>query len=186
VITGYKYALERRAYPDGQPEPIADDAIWPRLSPDGTRLAYVFYSLTDARAELRVADADGQNSTALPLPASFIAVDVPMFTPDGQALLFSGSDTAGPASVSWFDEMLGVQRAEAHSLPSDWYRMSLSGGAPERLTHIQDTGLYGGLSPDGRRLAFIAATGVYVMNLDGSQLTPLLNIPAFGTMDWAR
>ena len=35
------YEIYRIAYPNGQPEKVADQAFWPRLSADGTRLVYI-------------------------------------------------------------------------------------------------------------------------------------------------
>ena len=67
---------------------------------------------------------------------------------------------------------------------SDWWRIPVAGGPPQRLTHIFDTGLYGAFSPDGAHIAFIALTGLYVMNPDGSALTQMLNVANVGTVDW--
>jgi len=87
--------------------------------------------------------------------------------------------------LSWLDQLLGVQSAAAHSIPSDWWSVPVTGGQPERLTAIFDMGMYADIAPDGQRLIFVSATGLYVMNPDGSDLQRLLNIWSGGTVDWA-
>jgi hypothetical protein len=74
--------------------------------------------------------------------------------------------------------------ASAHNVPSDWYQALSIGGTPQRLTNLNDTGLYGALSPDGKQMAFICASGLNVMNLDGSGLTQLSGDVMVGTIDW--
>jgi hypothetical protein len=180
----FTYRIERMAYPSGEPEVLVDDAIWPRLSPDGTKLVYVSF----ATNELFVADADGQNSMPVLPPDSLFTVDAPLFSADGSTIIFSSVNFAPVPRLSWLEHLMGVQIAsaspEAHNVPSDWWRVPATGGTPERLTEIMDTGMYADHSPDGNHLAFISATGLYVMKPDGSDLVQLLNLVAFGTMDW--
>jgi Tol biopolymer transport system component len=44
--------------------------------------------------------------------------------------------------------------------------------------------MYADLSPDGKIVAFCSSTGTYVMNLDGSRLTSLLNVFSPGSLSW--
>lgn len=196
----FRYTVERLALPGGSPELLIESAIWPRLSPDGSTLAYLSFDLQTFANELHVADPDGKNSRPLLLPGTFQAVDAHLWTPDGSAIIFSavGEGPFAPdavptpvsPSLSWFDRLLGVQAADAaeaaHNVPSDWWRISLDSTGLTRLTKIYDTGMYGSFSPDGGRLAFIAASGIYVMNADGSGLTPMLPIETLGTLEWIR
>ena len=69
-------------------------------------------------------------------------------------------------------------------MPSDWYSAPLSGGTPQRLTNLGDINLNGSLSPDGSRVAFIAAGGLYLMNVDGSNLIQLSTDIMIGTVNW--
>jgi Tol biopolymer transport system component len=71
-----------------------------------------------------------------------------------------------------------------HNIPSDWWRVDLATGKIKSLTHIGDTGLYGDFSPDGQHIAFVAATGLYLMNPDGSNLTQIMNYGPEGTVSW--
>ena len=182
----YTYTIERIPYPpDGsQPERLIEHALWPRLSSNGKKIAYISVDLDADTSELYVADADGTNATRLLPSNAFVAVDAPLFTSDGETVIFSAVDYSPSPSLSLLDQLLGVQVASAHSVPSDWWHISITGGKPERLTELSEIGLYGALSPDGMRVAFISADGVYVMNLDGSELTQLLTIRAGSLLDW--
>jgi Tol biopolymer transport system component len=60
----------------------------------------------------------------------------------------------------------------------------LAGGTPERLTTLDDMGLYGDFSPDGRYLAFVSDTGLYLMNPDGSGLLRLIETSAANALSW--
>jgi Tol biopolymer transport system component len=186
----YQYNIERIAYPPGShpPESLIENAIWPRLSPDGSKIAYVSFDLNTYANNLYVADADGTHATQLTTADTFSAVDAPIFAADGQTILFSavGGPIAVPSSSSltWLDQLLGVQIASAHNVPSDWWRISVNGGQPSQITQLYDTGLYAALSPDGQRMAFVAASGLYIMNPDGSDLRQLLRLWVGGTIDW--
>ncbi len=188
----FRYTVERLAVPGGSSELLIESAIWPRLSPDGSTLAYLSFDEQTFNNELYVADPDGKNARPIFLPGTFQAVDAHLWTPDGSAIIFSAvgegpayQSTPAPA-LSWFDRLLGVQAASAHNVPSDWWRVSLDGADLTRLTKIYDTGLYGSFSPDGERLAFLAASGIYVINPDGSGLTPINPIKTLGTLEWIK
>lgn len=183
----FTYDVERIAYPGGQPERIVAGAFWPRLSGDGSKLAYITFDTADYSNDLYVAGADGSDPVLVAPSEDFLAVDAPLFAPDNAYVIFSAVSTeppAAPASLSWIDRLLGVRLASAHNVPSDWWRVPIDGGKPERLTQIFDTGMYGALSPDGERLIFVATTGVFVMNPDGTGLQRLMDVWAGGTIDW--
>lgn len=194
----FQYRLERMAYPAGKPEVISNHAAWPRLSPNGTKLAYVAFDPPNGVNDLYLADPDGKNAQPVMPPQTFLSVDAPFFSPDGGFIYFSATGN-GPAPVlvedplpgtarsrewGWLDALFGAQTAFANGAPSDWWRIPVADGQPQRLTSIFDTGLYGAFSPDGGRVAFIALTGLYLMNPDGSSLTQLLNVANVGTLDW--
>jgi Tol biopolymer transport system component len=213
----FRYTVERMSASGGQPEPLIENAIWPRLSPDGKTLAYLSFDPVTFSNDLYIADPDGRNARPVLQPGTFVAVDAHLFSPDSGSIIFSAvgegpglpaeAPTASPA-LSWVDRLLGVRTVDAasdeslytrllagraaHNVPSDWWRISLSGGEPVRLTKIYDTSMYGGFSPDGKYVAFVASTGLYVMApvQDGTGLVrpqPLrsLNGPA-GTLQWLK
>ncbi len=180
----YKYILERATYPDGQTQPIVDQAFWPRLSPDGSKLAYVSFNPQANANDLYISNLDGSNPK-LALPAGdFFAVDAPLFSPDSKSLMFSAVGQPTVSQLSWFDQLMDVQVAEAHSVPSEWWRVPVAGGKPEQLTNIADTGMYGDFSLDGRYVVFVSANGLSIMEADGTGLRQLSN-NATGTVDWS-
>jgi Tol biopolymer transport system component len=181
----YKYSIERIASIGGQPTVVVENAYWPQLSPDGEKLAYVTNEPSGTVFDLYIADPDGTHARRIDLPASFPAVDAPFFSPDSKTLYFSAIDVVSSAGPTWLERLLGVQVASAHSVPSDWWRIPVTGGQAERITHIADTGLIGAFAPDGKRIAFICSSGVFIMDPDGGGLTTLLaNTDAFGSTAW--
>lgn len=194
--SSFQYALQRLEVARGQalgaPEHVLDDALWPAVSPDGTQITYVYTDPGDLSNHLFIAAADGSQPRPLTTPGMFEAVDAPLFSADGTRIFFSavgdGPAAHQPGWQAWLDWLTGAQTASAaplaHNVPSDWWQIPAGGGAPTRLTEIYETGLFGDLSPDGRRIAFLSAGGLYVMDVDGRNLQRLLSLSGFGTLEW--
>jgi len=183
----YLYTIERMAYPGGMLEVLVTNAFWPALSPDGTKLAFVGSDPETFLNDLYIANADGTDLTKIVPPDSFEAVDAPFFSPDGSAIVFSAVGE-GPQALRLIDQLLGVSTVFAapaeHSVPSDWWSVPVTGGQPTRLTRIYDTSLFGDYAPDGEHIAFISATGIYVMSPEGGNVYPLSGLLAFGSVEW--
>ncbi len=191
----FKYTLQSMAMPGGKPQVLLQDALWPNVSADGAHIAYVYSDPKDYTNHLLMAGPDGQNPQDLVGPKSFAAVDAPFFTPDGKKLVFSavgegpaaGTPTPSPA-LSWLDQLLGVRIAAAapdrHQVPSDWWEIDLGSGALKRLTKQYDTSMFGAFSPDGLHIAYLSASGLWVMGPDGGKPQRLLNTTGYGTLDW--
>jgi Tol biopolymer transport system component len=190
----FKYTLERLTVPDGKPEVLLQDALWPNVSPDGKQLAYVVSDPKNNANYLYVADQDGANARVIVTPDQFLAVDAPFFAPDSSYVIFSavGEGPAGTPTpaLSWLDPFLGVQTAAAaapaHNVPSDWWRINTDGTGLARLTKQYDTSMFGTFAPDGQHIAFLSASGLYVMNPDGSAVKRLLKTTGYGTIDWVK
>jgi Tol biopolymer transport system component len=181
----FRYDVERIAWPDGEPEKVVENAIWPSLSPDGQRLGFLSFEPVTFTNYLYLAAADGGDPALVPGQEGFEAVDAHFFSPDSQSVVFSAvPKSEEPAGLSLLDRLLGVRPAAAHDVPSDWWRISLGGGAPEQLTHILDVGLLGDYSPDGQLIGFVGGTGLYTMKPDGTNLTHLRDVTAFGAFHW--
>ena len=180
------YKIFRVAYPDGQPEQIVENAFWPRVSPDSSRLVYVSLDPASGLSELFLANADGSNARAINLASSQNSgiKDAPIFSPDGQSILFSAPSPGQSYQPNWFDKLMGVRIAKAHSVPSDWWSVPITSGEPTRLTQIQSTGLFASLSPDQKHLVSYSLEGLFVMELDGSNLTALIPDPGGSTVNW--
>lgn len=180
----FSTTLERLHLPTGQIDLIAEESIWPQISPDGTMLAYVHIESGTLANTLMLAEPDGANARELVGGDLFTAVDAPVFSPDNQMIYFSAAEPA--AARLWWEKVFGVQVAAAHNLPSDWYRVPVTGGAPERLTEIDGVGLYGRFVLSGLPLfAFASQEGLYEMTGDGTNVTKWLEGTFTDSLAWA-
>ncbi|MCA9897989.1 MAG: PD40 domain-containing protein [Ardenticatenaceae bacterium] len=175
--------LERFELATGTTEVLAENGIWPRVSPDGRFLTYVNIDRDSLAAELVVADADGRNPTVLVPRNRFVTLDSPFFSADGAWLYFSAV-AQQTSSASWWEQLLGIEVALAHDLPSTWWRIPVNGGEPESLISEASVGQYGTLSPDGRTIAFSSRSGIFVMQPDGSDVRLLLEQAASDSLSW--
>lgn len=180
------YEILRMAYPDGPAEQVADRAFWPRVSPDSAKLVYVSLDPVSGASELYLANADGTNAQRIDTgSASEPAIkDAPFFSPDGQTIIFSAPSPVQAYQPNWLDRWMGVQIVKAHSIPSDWWSVPITGGTPQRLTQIQSTNLFARVAPDNQHVVSFSTAGLLVMELDGSNLTSLLPDPGGSTVDW--
>jgi Tol biopolymer transport system component len=184
---GENYKIFQMTYPRRQSEAIAEYAFWPRLSPDSGRLVYVFIDPVSGKNELVVANADGSDSQRISFSGPWTPeiIDAPIFSPDGQSILFSAPGPATSYQPSWFEKLTGIQVAKAHNVPSDWWSVPITGGVPTQLTNIQTINLFASISPDQQQIASVSGEGLFVMDLDGSNLTQLVSDPGVhGTVSW--
>jgi Tol biopolymer transport system component len=182
------YDIFRMAYPDGVSEKILENAFWMRASPDSTKLVYVSIEPDTGNNELLVANADGSNPQKVTFSGAWIPeiIDAPLFSPDGESILFSAPEPTQAYEPNWLDGLMGVRVAKAHSVPSDWWVVPTSGGTPTQLTHLQAINLFGSLSPEGKHIASFSGGGIFVMDLDGSALTAITidSSNASGNVNW--
>ena len=183
------FTIYRKPLPEGEFEMIAEKAYWPRISPDSSQITYVTVDLFSRGNKLFVANADGSNAHEVEVTGPRLPdiKDAPVFSADGQSLIFSAEVLTQSYQPNWLDRLMGVTVAKAHSnVPSDWWSIPMTGGAITRLTNIQSMGLFGSRSPDGQFLASYSLNGIFVMRTDGTQLTQLLPNPQSvpGTVCW--
>jgi Tol biopolymer transport system component len=175
-------------YPGGQSELIAEQAYWPRLSSDASRLVYVSLDPFSGEYHLKIADPDGGNAQDVVLFGPYIPHDkeAPFFSPDGKSIIFSGEVIGQAYQPSWLEAIMGIRAAKANGLLSDWWSVPVGGGEITRLTYLQSTALYASVSPDNQHIVSYSGDHIYVMNPDGSGLTIL--IPGlnhfYGTVNW--
>jgi Tol biopolymer transport system component len=202
----FMYTLERVPMADGDatgaPEVVLEDGLWPAISPDGTQMVYVYSDPDDYTNHLRLVSISDSEQRELIGPDSFDALDAPFFSLDGSQVFFSAVGDGPAVSASapvarlprWLEWLMGAREAQAagearpaaHNVPSDWWVMPASGGTPTRLTQVYDTGMFGDISPAGEYIAYISASGLYVMRTDGSDLQRLLDLSGFGTLEWVE
>ncbi len=193
----FKYTLQSMTLPGGTPQVLLQDALWPNISADGGHITYVHQDPTDYTNHLLIAAPDGANPQDIVGPKSFAAVDAPFFSVDGKKLVFSavgegpaaGTPTPAPGpALSWLDQLTGVRIAAAapgrHNVPSDWWEIDLASSALTRLTKQYDTSMFGAFSPDGLHIAYLSASGLWVMGPQGGKPLRILNTTGYGTLDW--
>lgn len=182
------YEIFRMELPRGQPESIAKEAFWPRLSSDSSRLVYVSVDPLTGEHQLKIADPDGGNVQEVALSGPYIPddKDAPIFSPDGNSIIFSGAVPGESYQPKWFEKLMGIQVAKANGEPSDWWSVPISGGKITQLTHLQTSGLYASISPDNKYIASFSKDQIFVMKPDGSELTILIpGLSGFsGTLNW--
>jgi Tol biopolymer transport system component len=182
------YTIFRMAYPNGQPELVAEGAFWPRLSSDSARLVYIAADPFSHEHRLMTAVADGSDSREVRMSGTYIPEDkdAPIFSPDEASILFSGEvpgESYRPNRLEKFSRLLVAQ---ANGSSSDWWSVSIGGGELTQLTNIRHGGLYGSFSPDNKYLVSFSRDNVFVMRPSGSDLTILISgLNGFtGTIHW--
>jgi Tol biopolymer transport system component len=164
-----------------QEERIAVGASWPRLSPDSARLAYIAVDPFSDQHKIMIADSEGGNAQELVLSGPYIpdTKEAPVFSADGQSILFSGlaPETGESYGPNWVERLMGIRVVKADGEPSDWWSVAISGGEIERLTNIRHRGLYADISPDNQYIASFSKDNIFVMKPDGSvdHIIPGLN-----------
>jgi Tol biopolymer transport system component len=178
----YGLQLERIPASGGDPQLIIPNAFWGRVSPDGTKIAYL--DVTNPLDQLMVANVDGSDPQVIVPDDLFAALDALTWSPDGEYILFSAVTYGPRPDESLLNWLFGVQIASAHDTPSDLWRVPASGGEPEQLTTVQDFGLYPSYSPDAEYIALLRGSGVYIMIPDGSLMQRQLPQGPAGTINW--
>ena len=130
---------------------------YPRVSPDGTRIAVA-------------ATLEG---SGLPIP---LGPDV-----SGGAPRLGATRPALRLRPRW-----QPARPPAHGLPWDLWLVPVAGGEPQRLTYWYEDDPSLAWSPDGRWLAVQGGSGLRVLDVDSGYTLWLRREPAFGAIDWGR
>jgi hypothetical protein len=182
------YDIWRMPFPSGKPAKLADQASWPRVSEDGTRLVYVWINSGTDVNRLVLANADGTDASKLPLKGTSTSIiDAPMFSADNQFIFFSAPNLGQSSTPGVIPVRLNVSKPLANgSIPSDWWSVPVTGGKIKQLTNIRSLALFGNYSPDKKHIALYSADGIFVMYPDGSGLTELVDEvgQVGGTVSW--
>ncbi len=173
---------------------IAQDGVWPRLSPDGKRLVYIQVDPVTKARGIHIIETgkiapdrealNAEDVTIVVAIDAFFDVDTPHFAPDGQWLYFTAIPHSTKVSQAWWETLLGVKVAHAHTdhnAPADWWRVSVNGGEPERITSVPRMISHGEFDESGQRLFFATDIGIFTMAADGTTIKrlPLPNLYRF-------
>lgn len=169
--------LRRLDLRTGEVQDIIANGIWPTVSPDGRKIAFVGVQPLSQQRGLFLANVDGSKLEMLVPVGKFFDVDAPAFTPDGKHLVFAVAeeDTRVPAgqrgglsSLLW--RLLPIGEAQAHNdhdVASDWWRVPVAGGEPERLTEQAQIMSYGAFAGGDGTFAYATTNGIYLTDLSG-------------------
>jgi len=150
----------------------------PSVSRDGTKIVFRRGFDPVSAMELYTMNADGSGVTRVTNNA--FAEDFESWTPDGRQIIFSGNQN----------------NADTNCLypPCNWdlFIVRADGTHLRELTFTPDQELFAKVSPDGRKVLFtrisgLADSGLYTMNLDGSQVMRVNTPPQLlaGVGDWS-
>ena len=132
--------------------PIVSD---PRLSPDGTKVAYVVTTLNkesdDYKAAIWVAPLSGGNGVKLTSGAS--RDGAPRWSPDGATIAF----TSNRAGLAPLDKDGKPVESKGKTPPQIW-TIAIAGGEATQITRQQYGASAPEWSPDGTAIAFLSAT----------------------------
>jgi Tol biopolymer transport system component len=139
--------------------PVGFMPEWPVWSPDGSKLAFVEASSSDAMSKaLMVLDRSTSTKTVI-LPANSTYRRWPAWSHHGDQIAFSGHSGNNPEAV---------------------YTVSSAGGMPVNVIAGQDPTW----SPDDSKMAFVGGSGVYAVTLGGGATRLLAQGGA--RPDWRR
>lgn len=157
----------------------------PRFSPDGERLV-ALYSGDDVEDHaLMVMDADGANREVILEDVSYLTA--PFWSPDGMTIYYndrgiSRLDPDGENHEELFS-VFGVPTSPGLSPDGDVVVYGSNGGnlqikaldTDDSPTDLGESGNSPRFSPDGSRIAFARATGLFVMNADGTSIEEVVD-----------
>jgi TolB protein len=145
---------------------IPENATDPSLSPDGSRLAFAWYTDEHQTHDLYLINADGTGMLNLTNTPNLNEIG-PAWSPDGKMIAYSGA----------------IYAADGSNSPSDLYIINTDGSDPRQLTIHPDADFDPAWSPDGKQLAFVSERNsnndsnyeIYLINADGSGEMRLTN-----------
>jgi Tol biopolymer transport system component len=163
--TGPAQSLRKKPLGDGGPDcELLPDTVFqaiglPRVSPDGTRLAFAASGEAAPRAGdcARAAEAPARPQAELPD-------------------LLSLADWLG----------LAPRTAWAHGLPWDVWTMNVDGTGLSKVAILQEDEPNVAWAPDGSQIAVFGTAALYVVDAKGGQPRTIEDGGGYGGLDWTR
>lgn len=180
----------------GAQQMVIDGGLDPTFSRDGTRMAFLRLSADGQQETLEVAAPDGSGARVVLNTVQFQGFYAPRFSPDGKQIVVAavGGPPTDPQGVptgqrnpglldqllAWFEP----QTAEAHGAPWDLWMVNSDGTGLRRLTTLYDDLPVASFAPDGKTIAVQSASGIYLLNPDGSNFRRIDPQGEHGGLDW--
>ncbi|MGH2585198.1 MAG: TolB family protein, partial [Dehalococcoidia bacterium] len=189
-LTDTSLRLFRLDLASGALTPIVDDAAYPDVSPDNSRIAFVTFSSGSGPAGIWTAAPDGSDRRLIvPVPETFAGVRWPRFSPDGARIAFGAVETAAANDMPLpCDQRTRLpwqpRTAAAHGPPIDIWSVATTGGTSERFPDLREDDPYIAWSPDGSSLAVIGACGLYLLPAGGGASQRIAPGTARSQIDW--
>jgi Tol biopolymer transport system component len=177
--------IERLELVTGIRTPVVQGAVYPSLSHDGTRMAYMTQDDTGGGG-LWVSAADGSGAKqlvtvgqAVILGQKVLAILYPRIAPNGSAVAFAATASAQGAAPDQRSRGGGLRAAvrdllprsaAAHGIPMDVFHVKVADVVLTRLTRFAEDEPYPVWSVDGRMLTVFATGGLYEVAADGSSV----------------
>jgi Tol biopolymer transport system component len=168
--------IERLEVATGERATVVENALFPSLSRDGTRIGYLTQD-NRGKVSLWVAAADGADARQVSeLAEHFLFVLSPRIAPDGASIAIAAVALQAAADRPiWRGRPAGSgasapARNGTHGFPMDIWSVRVADGAVSRLTNIGEDEPYPAWSPDGATMTIMATGGLYELNTDGTNL----------------
>jgi Tol biopolymer transport system component len=189
-LSGYTtVTLRRLDIATGETLTIIENGIWPTVSGDAEQIAFVGVQPRSRQRGLFTASADGSELRMLVPVGRFFDIDAPVFSPDNRSVWFAVAeqDTREQPRSSWWQRLPGVSSAHAHNdhdVKSDWWRVSVDGGEPQRMTEVQKIMTYGAFVPGEDTFVFVTTDGIYQLDPDGGTVVTLSAEGSWMSLGW--
>ncbi len=177
--------LERYDTRTGEIRRLVPNAIWPRISPDGSLLTFVGVDPLTRERGLFVSRVDGGGLRELVPIGAHVDIDTPVFSGDSRWVYFTIASEKPGASLFRWPGLIATAHAHGdHNIPSQWWRIAVDGGRPEAMGSQRAIILHGDRAPDAERLVYSTRDGVFLQPLPLGDRQRLLPKGDYGTVQW--
>jgi Tol biopolymer transport system component len=199
--------VDRVSSTGGAPSKMIEGGRAATISRDGKKIVFLRLDAKTYRSSLWVAEIDGSHPTQLLDKDAFASLQGARFSPDTQNIVFAASGApqeqlpgltsrggtseyirsqAAPSDACLVRFMFAcwLDTASAHGLPWDLWTVNLNGTRFERLTEVGADSPYPTWSPDGKFVAFMDFSGIYVVNRETKEGYLVSMDGGHGALDW--
>ncbi len=200
--------VDRVSLSGGTPQRVFEGGRAAAVSPDGEKITFLRFDYGTLRSSLWIAQTDGSNPKQLLDQDVFASLEGARFSLDSQSIVFAASGVpqkqlpAGQANrngteeFAWFqtasaDSCLAralftcwLDTASAHGMPWDLWLVNVDGTRFEQLTQVGADSPFPAWSPDGKFVAFMDFSGMYVVNRETKEGYLISMNGGHGALDW--